>query len=80
MIENVHIPEDQHGYDDKKRQAVYPFLAKHLGLDLSKALHADGSLNESAIILEDQRDLYVFSDEIPFPSHGVKHNSGAKWK
>ncbi len=80
MVENVHIPEDQHGYDEKKRQAVYPFLAKHLGLDLSKALHADGSLNESAVTLEDQRDLYVFSDKNPFPSHGVKNNSGVKWK
>lgn len=80
LVENVHIPEDQHGYDDKKRQAVYPFLAKHLGLDLSKALHADGSLNETAVTLEDQRDLYVFSDKNSFPSYGIKHNSGVKWK
>lgn len=79
MVENVHIPEDQHGYDDKKRQAVYPFLAKHLGLDLSKALHPDGSLNETAITLEDQRDLYVFSGKNSFPSHGIKHNNGVKW-
>lgn len=79
MVENVHIPEDQHGYDEKKRQAVYPFLAKHLGLDLDKALNADGSLNETAITLEDQRDLYVFSGKNSFPSHGIKHNSGVKW-
>ena len=80
LVENVHIPEDQHGYDDKKRQAVYPFLAKHLGLDLSKALHADGSLNETAVTLEDQRDLYVFSDKNSFPPHGIKNNGGVKWK
>ena len=79
-IENLHIPEDQHGYDAKKRQAVYPFLAKHLGLDLSKALHADGSLNETAVTLEDQRELYVFSDKNPFPAHGIKHNREVKWK
>lgn len=79
-VENIHIPEDQHGYDNKKRQAVYPFLAKHLGLDISKALHADGSLNEAAVTLEDQRVLYVFSDKNPFPSHGIKHNQEVKWK
>ncbi|WP_209328923.1 alpha/beta hydrolase family protein [Lunatimonas salinarum] len=79
-VENVHIPEDQHGYDEKKRQAVYPFLAKHLGLDLSKALHADGTLNESAVTLEDQQDLYVFSGEISFPPNGIKHNDGVVWK
>lgn len=80
LVENLHIPEDQHGYDDKKRQAVYPFLAKHLELDISKALHADGSLNETAVTLEDQRDLYVFSDKNSFPSHGKKHNAEVKWK
>lgn len=79
-VENVHIPEDNHGYDDKKRQAVYPFLAKHLRLDLSKALNADGSLNESAVTIEDQRDLYVFGDKIPFPSSGIKHNDLVVWK
>jgi uncharacterized protein len=80
LVENVHIPEDQHGYDEKKRKAVYPFLAKHLGLDLSKALHADGSLNETAVTLEDQRALYVFSDPNRFPAYGIKHNREVKWK
>lgn len=79
-VENIHIPEDQHGYDEKKRQAVYPFLAKHLGLDLSKAMNADGSLNEGAVTLEDQRDLYVFGGKIPFPANGIKHNDGVLWK
>lgn len=80
MVENVHIPEDQHGYDAKKRQAVYPFLAKHLGLDLSKALHPDGSLNETAVTMEEQQDLYVFTGTNSFPSHGIKHNREVRWK
>lgn len=79
-VENVHLPEDGHGYDDKKRQAVYPFLAKHLGLDVTKALHADGSLNEGAVTLEEQRDLYVFQGKIAFPANGIKSNNAVVWK
>ncbi|EON76621.1 hypothetical protein ADIS_3071 [Lunatimonas lonarensis] len=80
LIENVHIPEDQHGYDDKKRQAVYPFLAKHLGLDLSKGLNPDGTLNEGSVTVEEQRTLYVFGDKNPFPSNGIKHNDQVVWR
>ncbi|MFC4874857.1 alpha/beta hydrolase family protein [Negadavirga shengliensis] len=80
MVENVHIPEDQHGYDDKKRQAVYPFMAKHLGLDLEKALHLDGSLNEDMIVIEDQTALYPFDEKHPFPENGIKSNQAVLWK
>ncbi len=79
QVENVHIPEDNHGYDDKKRQAVYPFLAKHLGLDLFKALNADGSLNEDMVVVEDQKALYPFNEEQPFPEHGIRSISEVKW-
>ena len=32
-VENAHFPNEGHGYEAVKRQAVYPFLVKHLGLD-----------------------------------------------
>ncbi|SHN15591.1 Acetyl xylan esterase (AXE1) [Cyclobacterium lianum] len=79
MVENIHIPEDNHGYDDKKRQAVYPFLAKQLGLDLSKAMHPDGSLNEDKVVLEDQEVLYPFDDNHPFPESGITSVFDIKW-
>ena len=79
-IENVHLPNDKHGYDYNKRQAVYPFLAKHLGLDLSKAINTDGSLNESTITIEDQKVLYPFDAKHPFPATGVKTNDLVVWK
>ncbi|WP_235954589.1 alpha/beta hydrolase family protein [Cyclobacterium salsum] len=78
-VQNVHIPEDNHGYDAKKRQAVYPFLAKHLGLDLSKALHADGSLKEADVVLEAQETLYPFDDNNPFPETGITSIFNVKW-
>jgi len=80
LVENVHLPDDHHGYDDNKRKAVYPFMAKHLGLDLSKGLHPDGTLNEGAVHIESQKDLYAFDQNHPFPETGIKHNDGVIWK
>ena len=80
LVENVHLPEDFHGYDENKRMAVYPFLAKHLGLDLSKALNADGTLNEGMIVIEDQKKLYPFDEKNPFPANATKHNDAVVWK
>lgn len=80
QVENVHLPQDLHGYDENKRIAVYPFLAKHLDLDLSKALHPDGTLNEDMIVIEDQQKLYPFDEKNPFPTHAIKHNDLVVWK
>jgi hypothetical protein len=79
LTANVHLPDDKHGYDYNKRAAVYPFLAKHLGLDITKALNADGSLNESTIVIEEIKALYPFDDKHPFPENGVKNNDAVVW-
>lgn len=79
LVQNVHLPNDQHGYDLHKREAAYPFLAKYLGLDLSKALNPDGTAREEGIVLEDQRALYPFDDKHPFPATGIRSNDGVKW-
>lgn len=80
MVENVHLPNDKHGYDYNKREAVYPFLAKHLGLDVTKAFNSDGSLNEGTIMIEDQKALYPFDEKHPFPAKGIKKNDDVIWK
>ena len=79
-VENAHLPDDKHGYDYNKRQAVYPFLSKHLGLDLSKAMNADGSLNETGIVIEAQEALYPFDSTHPFPANGIRKNDLVIWK
>jgi hypothetical protein len=79
MVENVHLPEDQHGYDYNKRAAAYPFLAKHLGLDLSAAMNPDGSLNEEGIVIEEIETLYLFDEEHPIPAHAVRNNDAVVW-
>ena len=76
----MHLPNDKHGYDENKRIAAYPFLAKHLGLDLSKALNKDGTLNEKMIVIEDQKALYPFGAKHPFPANGIRNNNDVVWK
>ncbi len=79
-VENVHLPNDIHGYQDNKRAAAYPFLAEHLGgLDLTKAMNPDGSLKEDGIVIEDQKTLYPFNDEHPFPTNGIRSNEDVVW-
>lgn len=79
LVENVHLADEDHGYDYNKRAAVYPFMAKHLGLDINKAFNADGSLDESTVTIEETRDLYCFDDKNPFPEHGIKTNDELVW-
>jgi len=79
LVANVHLPNDKHGYDYNKRAAVYPFLAKYLGLDVSKALNPDGTLNESTIVIEETKALYSFNDKHPFPANGVRTNDDVVW-
>ncbi|HUQ67299.1 MAG TPA: hypothetical protein VM101_14145 [Flavitalea sp.] len=79
MVENAHLPHDQHGYDSNKRAAVYPFLAKHLGLDLSKAMNTDGTLKENGIVIEKLEALYTFDEKHPFPKKGIRNNNDIVW-
>lgn len=79
-VENVHIADEDHDYGINKRAAVYPFLAKYLGLDLAKVMDSDGNVNEEGIVIEDQEILYPFDDEAVFPDHGIRHNDDVVWK
>ena len=35
IVSNAHFAKEKHDYGVSKRMAAYPFLAQHLGLDLS---------------------------------------------
>ena len=79
LVENVHLPNDEHGYDTNKRIAVYPFLAKYLGLDITKALNADGTLKEEGIDVEPQQTMYSFNAQHPLPANAVRNNDAVVW-
>jgi len=67
-VENVHLAAEGHDYGPSKRQAMYRFMAKHLGLDISAAEDATGSLDERNVTIESEMAMRVFGDKTPLPA------------
>jgi len=74
-VQNAHFPTEGHDYGLSKRMAAYPFLAKHLGLDLKRVHGADGGIDESFFVPEEYEDLLVFGPDNPRPADAVKPNT-----
>jgi uncharacterized protein len=72
-VENAHFPTEKHDYNASKRQAAYPFLAKHLGLNINAVLK-DGKVDESINTVLTEKDLKVFNDTFPMPQAAIKGN------
>jgi len=76
LVENVHFPDEDHGYEWIKRQAMYPFLAKHLKLDSSGVLNTEtGKFDETANTLEPIETMRVFASRDDLPEHALKPGS-----
>jgi hypothetical protein len=71
-VEYLHLPNEGHDYGLSKRLGAYKFLAKHLKLSLDKVTGPDGSIDESFVVIEKQKDMYVFNAEHPRPVYAVK--------
>ncbi len=78
-VGNVHLPNEGHDYGYSKRLPAYRFLAKHLGLSLDTLRTANGGVNESGIVIEDEKRLRVFDKDHPLPEHAVRNNDGVVW-
>jgi dienelactone hydrolase len=74
-VENAHFPDEKHDYGLSKRLAAYPFLAKHLGLDLSKIQDTEGDIDESFYVLESYEKLLVYGEGNPYPDDAAAPNS-----
>ncbi len=73
LVENVHFPDEEHGYERIKRQAVYPFLARHLRLDASAVMDAgSGAFDESGNTIESIETMRVFASPEELPGHALK--------
>lgn len=73
MAKNAHFPEEGHDYGPSKRQACYAFLAKHWSLKTLGLRKADGTLDESKIVVEKKEALYVFGPNGEnFPKNAVQ--------
>ncbi|MBM3838544.1 MAG: c-type cytochrome [Verrucomicrobia bacterium] len=65
QVENAHYAEEGHDFGRSKRQAVYQFFAKHLGLDpIPEEL--------SKITLESPAQLEAVNLQHPLPGHAVR--------
>ena len=71
-VENAHFPDEGHGYEYVKRQAMYPFMARHLGLDPEGVRDPAGAFDESKTVVETPEQMRVFDDAHPLPEHALK--------
>jgi hypothetical protein len=75
-VENAHFAAEKHGYQLSKRQAMYPFMVKHLGLDSRGVLDTKtGIFDESQTVLETPAEMRVFNKQRPLPKHALKPGS-----
>jgi hypothetical protein len=74
--ENAHFPNQKHGYQYLKRQAMYPFMVKHLALDPTGVFDAESeTYDESKTVLETPEQMRVFDDSFPLPEHALEPDS-----
>ena len=71
-VENVHLADEQHDYGPGKRQAMYPFLAKHLGLHIKSVMLSSGLVDEGPSKVLSPAELAAFDVNHPIPAHAVK--------
>jgi uncharacterized protein len=70
-VENTHLAEEGHDYGPSKRAAVYPFMAKHLKLDLAKIQSDGGTIDESFVVVHPREELLAFPADKPRPEYAV---------
>jgi len=75
-VKNSHFTNEGHGYQLSKRQAMYPFMVDHLGLEWQGVLNTATALfDESKNTLETPALMRVFDKEHPLPKHALKPGS-----
>jgi len=75
-VENSHFADEGHGYQRSKRQAIYPFMVKHLGLDARGVRDTKtGLFDETRNTLEKPAVMRVFDADHPLPKHALKPGS-----
>ena len=73
LVENAHFADEGHDYGYSKRKAMYPFMAKYLGLNMDRVF-IDGEFDESHVMIEEPYKLHVFNSDFPMPVTIVRSN------
>lgn len=80
QVENTHFPKEKHGYEFIKRQAMYPFMVKHLGLNPEAVYNSKTQLyDETANTMENTEVQRTFHSFEEMPKHAQKPGSGIKF-
>ncbi|MFK7850638.1 MAG: alpha/beta hydrolase family protein [Akkermansiaceae bacterium] len=74
-IEHAHFADEKHDYGESKRMAAYPFLAKHLKLNLKAVMDEDEKIDESFVETEDRSAMLVFGKDHLYPKNSVAPNT-----
>jgi uncharacterized protein len=74
-VTNAHFEDEKHDYGTSKRMAMYPFMAKYLGLKLDRVCGSDGQIDESFVVAEEYEKLLVFGPGNPLPGNAVEPNT-----
>ncbi|MBT3198925.1 MAG: acetylxylan esterase [Phycisphaerales bacterium] len=74
-IENAHFAKEGHDYGESKRLAAYPFLAKHLKLNIQAVQGGNDKIDESFVTVEEYKAMLVFGPDNPRPKDAVKPNT-----
>ena len=72
-VENAHFQNEGHDYGVSKRMAAYPFLAKHLNLNLNLVKNKEGKIDESFVHVQTQEQMMVFNGK--YPKNAVPPNT-----
>jgi len=62
LLKNAHFPEEVHDYGPSKRMVMYPFMAKYLKLNLRKIQNSSGDIDESSVVIEEEKTMKVFGE------------------
>lgn len=70
-VENVHLALEKHDYGPNKRKAMYPFMAKHLNLDIRMIQNTSNEIDETNSKLLTAEELNVFNQGHPIPKNAL---------
>ena len=69
---NVHLATEGHDYGISKRNAMYEFMAKNLGLNINAIKDKTGKFDESKVTIEKYSSMLVFGKNGKLPANAVK--------
>jgi poly(3-hydroxybutyrate) depolymerase len=81
QVANTHFPREKHGYEYVKRQAMYPFMVKHLELNSKGVLDLNtGKYDETKNTIEEVGTMRTFNALADMPKHALKPDSMISFK